>query len=177
MNRAQKQEFVSEFGEGLGKAQAFALMSFTKITVEQMTSFRLSLGKRNIKVKVVKNTLAKRALADSPFKDVAPSLKGPTLVVYGSDDPVTTAKAIFEWSGKEGFDLKVKQGVALGKILSEGDMKALSKLPGRNELYVSFLWALKSHPTRFLYALQDGPQRLGYAFGALKEKKAKEGQS
>jgi large subunit ribosomal protein L10 len=58
--------------------------------------------------------------------------------------------------------------------MSEAQLKALSKLPGKNELLVSFLWALNSGPTKFLYALQDTPRRLGYALNALKEKKAKE---
>jgi len=79
-----------------------------------------------------------------------------------------------EWVNKENFNVKLKSGIALNKVISEKEMVALSKLPGRNELLVSFLWALKSHPTRFLYALQDGPNRLGYALGALKAKKEKE---
>ncbi len=177
MNRTEKQDFVSDFAKGLGDAKAFALLSFNKITVEQMTSLRLSLSKANIKAKVAKNTLAKRVLADTPFKDLTSHLKGPTLFCYSPQDPVVTAKAIFQWIGKENFDLKLKGGAALGQVMSEAQMKALSKLPGRNELYVSFLWALKSHPTRFLYALQDTPKKLGYALGALKAKKEKESGS
>ena len=175
MNRTQKQEFVSDFGQGLGKAQAFALMSFNKLNAEQFSSFRLDLRKKNIRVQVVKNTLAKRVLADTAYKDLSKDLKGPTLIAYG-DDPILTAKALWEWAGKENFDLKIKSGAALGKTVTDTELKALSKLPGRNELLVSFLWALKSHPTRFLYALKDAPQRLGYAFGALKAKKETEGK-
>ena len=174
MNRTEKQEFVSSFAKDLGGAQAFALLSFNKISVEQMTSLRLALSKSKVSVKVVKNTLAKRVLGDSPFKALNTHLKGPTLFVYGAHDPVITAKSIMEWVGKENFDLKVKGGAALGQIMSEAQIKALSKLPGRNELYVSFLWALKSHPTGFLNALQDTPRKLGYALGALKAKKEKE---
>ena len=178
MNRAEKQEFVSDFAKGLSGAQAFALLSFNKITVEQMTSLRLALSKNKVNVKVVKNTLAKRVLDETPFKELNTHLKGPTLFVYGSQDPVITAKSIVEWTGKENFELKLKGGVALGQIMSETQIKSLSKLPGRNELYVSFLWALKSHPTRLLNALQDTPRKLGYALGALKAKKEKEsGQS
>lgn len=175
MNRAQKQQFVTDFGQGLSQAQAFALMSFNKLTVEQMTSFRLDLAKKNVSVQVVKNTLAKRVLAETPFKDLSKDLKGPTLIAYGAD-PIVTAKALYDWAGKENFDVKIKSGAALGKVVTEAEMKSLSKLPGRNELLVSFLWALKSHPTRFLYALQDTPRRLGYAVHALKVKKETEGK-
>jgi large subunit ribosomal protein L10 len=174
LNRAEKQDFVSDFAKGLSGAQAFALLSFNKLSVEQMTSLRLSLSKNKIKAKVVKNTLAKRVLGETTYKELNAHLKGPTLIVYGEQDPVITAKSIVEWIGKENFELKLKGGAALGQIMSDAQFKALSKLPGRNELYVSFLWALKSHPTRFLNALQDTPRKLGYALGALKAKKEKE---
>lgn len=176
MNRTQKEAFVTEFSEGIEKAQAFALLAFHKVTVEQMTAFRLSLKKSGIDVKVVKNTLAKRVLDRGPYKDLVGHLEGPTLVAYGPGDPVTTAKALWEWAKKDNFDVRVKGGAALGQSMTDKQIEALSKLPGKNELFVSFLWALKSHPTRFLYALQDAPQRLGYALAALQTKKEKEAQ-
>ncbi|NDD03945.1 MAG: hypothetical protein EB078_03485 [Proteobacteria bacterium] len=57
--------------------------------------------------------------------------------------------------------------------MSNEQLKALSKLPGKNELFVGFLWALKSSPTKFLYALQDTPRKLGYALVALRDQKQK----
>ncbi len=174
MNRAEKEAFVTNLSQQMGSAQAFALLSFSKLTVEQMTSFRLDLSKKSVAVKVVKNTLAKRVFDATAFKAVSSHFEGPTLVAYSNNDPVTTAKAIFEWIGKEGFDLKLKAGAALGQVMTQEQLKALSKLPGRNELYVSFLWGLKSSPTKFLYALQDTPRRLAYALVALKDKKEKE---
>jgi len=174
LNRAQKEAFVANFEDGVQKAQAFAVLSFTKLSVEQMTSFRLSLRKKDVQVKVVKNTLAKRVFDKTPFASVGTHLTGPTLVAYSAGDPVITAKAIQEWADKEGFNVKIKTGAALGQVMSAEQLKALSKLPGKNELFVGFLWALKSVPTKFLYALQDAPRRLGYALNALQEKKAKE---
>jgi large subunit ribosomal protein L10 len=176
LNRAQKETFVSEFSGGIDTAQAFAILSFSKLTVEQMTSFRLSLAKQNVRVKVVKNTLAKRVFDKTPFAAVGEHLVGPTLVVYGEGDAVMTAKAIAEWSGKEGFDVKVKTGAAMGQVMSQAQFTAMSKLPGRNDLLVMFLWALKAAPTNFLYALKDAPQRMGYVLGDLKAKKEKENQ-
>lgn len=176
MNRTQKEAFVADLAGGVEKAQAFALLSFGKLDVEQMTQFRLSLSKRNIRVKVVKNTLAKRVFDKTPYTNVIPFLEGPTLLAYGEGDPVVTAKAIMEWAEKENFNLKLKGGAAMGAPMTDTQLKALSKLPGKNELFVGFLWALKSGPTKFLYALQDAPRRLGYALGALREKKEKEGK-
>ncbi len=175
MNRAQKEAFVADLNQGISGAQAFAVMSFEKLDVEKMTAFRLSLRKKNVYVKVIKNTLAKRAFESTPYKDVSKVFEGPTLVAYSAGDPVVAAKAIMEWAGKEDVKLKLKGGAALGQVMSAAQITALSKLPGRNELLVSFLWALKSSPTKFLYALKDAPNRLGYALEALRQKKEKEG--
>ena len=173
MNRTEKEQFMSDLTKGVGGAQAIALMSFNKLTVEQMTLFRLELRKKNVRVKVLKNTLAKRVFADTPYKSVTEHLQGPTLLAYSDTDPVLASKAIMEWVGKENFDLKVKSGAALGQMMSSEQLKALSKLPGKNELFVGFLWALKSPPTKFLYALQDTPRKLGYALVALRDHKQK----
>lgn len=174
VNRSDKEAFVNDLNEGIKKANALAVMSFSKLSVEQMTQFRLGLAKQSIRVKVVKNTLAARAFEGSPYKEVVQSLEGPTLVAYSAGDPVLTTKAIWEWVEKENFNLKVKAGVALGQILTHEKLKALSKLPSKNELFVGFLCLLKSPPTKFLYALQDAPRRLGYVLAALKIKKEKE---
>jgi large subunit ribosomal protein L10 len=173
LNRTEKEQFMSDLTKGVGGAQAIALMSFNKLTVEQMTLFRLELRKKNVRVKVLKNTLAKRVFADTPYKSVTEHLQGPTLLAYSDTDPVLASKAIMEWVGKENFDLKVKSGAALGQMMSSEQLKALSKLPGKNELFVGFLWALKSPPTKFLYALQDTPRKLGYALVALRDHKQK----
>ncbi len=173
MNRTQKEAFVNDLKIGVEQSQAMALVAFSGLDVEKMTAFRLSLKKQNVKVKVLKNTLAMRVLESGPYKDLVPHIQGPTLLAYGANDPVVTAKAICEWAGKEGFALNIKAGAALGKPISLDQFKSLSRLPGRKELYVSFLWGLKMSPTKFLYALSDTPKRLGYALAAFRSKKEK----
>ncbi|MBY0370801.1 50S ribosomal protein L10 [bacterium] len=173
MDRSQKEAFLKDFTDQVATAQAMAVMSFNKLSVEQMTSFRLGLRKQGVRVKVVKNTLARRVLNETPLKGLSDNFTGPTLVAYSDGDAVVAAKAICEWLGKEGFDLNVKGGSALGQVMSPAQITALSRLPGKNELFVGFLWALKSAPTQFLYALQDTPRKLGYALGALKDQKEK----
>lgn len=174
MNRAQKEQFVTDLQADVDAAKAFAVMSFNKLNAEQISTFRLALRKQNVRVRVLKNTLAKRVFKTTPFNDVSVHFTGPTLLAYTDSDPVVAAKAIVEWVGKEHYDIKIKSGAALGQIMSAAQITALSKLPGKNELFVSFLWGLKSPPTKFLYALQDIPKRLGYALGALRDKKQNE---
>ncbi|MCB0418108.1 MAG: 50S ribosomal protein L10 [Bdellovibrionales bacterium] len=180
MKRAEKESFVTEFTKQIEKSQAFALLSFTKVDVETITAFRKSLREKNVRVKVVKNTLAKRVFKTTPYTTgLDADLKGPTMLAYADGaevDPVSTVKAIWEWADKEDFNVSVKSGAALGGVMTLQQLKALSLLPGRKELLVSFLFGLKHHPTRFLFALKDLPQRLGYGLNALKEKKAKEQQ-
>ena len=176
MKRAEKETFVSDLTKSVSGAQVLALLSFRKLTVEQMTNFRLSLRKQGgLRVKVVKNTLARRVFETTPYKGLSSHLKGPVLMAYGDGDPVLATKALWEWVGKENFDVQVHGGVALGQMMTKAQLNALSKLPGKNELLVSFLWCLKSSPTGLLNAVQDMPRKLGYALAALKDKKEKEG--
>jgi large subunit ribosomal protein L10 len=175
LKRAEKEAFVSDLQKSVGGAQALALLSFNKLNAEQFSNFRLTLRKKGLRVKVVKNTLAKRVFDATPYKELSDQLTGPVLMAYGDGDPVTAAKAIWEWVSIENFDVQVRGGVALGQVMSKDQIGALSKLPGKNELLVSFLWCLKSGPTGFLNAVQDMPRKLGYALGALKDKKEKEG--
>jgi large subunit ribosomal protein L10 len=177
LNRTEKEVFVGSLKEGVSGAKAFALMSFEKLDVERMTSFRLALRKKDVTVKVLKNTLARRVFDDGLYSELSQKLQGPILVAFSPGDPVETAKVIFEWAEraeKEGFGLRLQGGAALGKVISIDQLRTLSKLPGRNELLVGFLWALKSSPTNFLYALSDMPRRLGYALCALRDKREKE---
>lgn len=171
MNRAEKETFVGQLTKDIMAAKAFALMSFSKLNADQMTSFRLRLRRNNVRVKVLKNTLAKMVLERTPYRDMIPQLDGPTLIALGMGDPIITTQLVCEWADKQNFNLKIRGGMALGQILSDTQLKRLSKLPGRNELLVSFLWAANHHPTRFLYAGCDMPRRLGYALGALKTKR------
>jgi large subunit ribosomal protein L10 len=174
LNLAEKQEFVAKLTTDVTGSQAFALMSFGALDAEKMNSLRLGLRKQNVRVRVVKNTLARRVFKDTGQEDLAKNLSGPTMLLYSSSDPIQAAKAFQEWLKKDDFGLKVKSGLALGEKLDAAKLAALAALPGREELFVSFLWALKNGPTKFLYALQDTPRKLGYALAALKEKKEKE---
>ncbi len=177
MNRAEKEQFITDLGVGIDGCQALALLSFHKLNAEQFSAFRIGLRKKDVRVKVLKNTLAKKAFEKTPYKDVSAQLQGPVLLAYSDKDPVMATKAIYEWIGKENFDIKIKSGAALGQVMSADQLKALSKLPGKNELFSSFLYALKAAPTNFLYALQDTPRRLGYALGALRDKKENESKA
>lgn len=175
MNRAEKEAFVTDLTKSVGGAQALALLSFNKLNAEQFASFRIGLRKKGVRVKVVKNTLARRVFDATEHKALSEQFTGPVLMAYSDGDPVTTAKAIWEWVNVENFDVQVRGGVALNQVMSKDQLGALSKLPGRNELLVQFLWCLKSGPTSFLNAVQDMPRKLGYALGALEAKKKAEG--
>ena len=177
MKRSEKEAFVSKFNDNIKDSSAFALMAFEKLSVEAMTEFRLALRKKGVRVQVVKNTLAKRVFGKTDYSSLNEHFQGPTLVAYADKDgdAVETAKAIYEWVGRDGLEISVKGGVALGDVLSESQMSALSKLPGREQMLTGFLFALQDAPRRVLYAAKDMPQKMGYALAALKDKKEKEG--
>jgi len=168
---SKKQTFVSELSSKIKDANTFAILSFNKVNVATMTGFRIALKKQGLFVKVAKNTLLKRALDSTPYKELGSTLKGTSLIVYSHGDVVTSAKSIVEWLGKEDFSVDIKAAMAMGQIVDKSKLVALSKLPGRKELLTGFLFALTGVPKKVLFALEDAPRKLCYAIIALKEKK------
>ncbi len=172
LNRSQKEEIVAGAKEELALSQVFALLSFSSLSVEQMTALRLDLRKKNIRVQVIKNTLAKRILSNTPYEaSFSPLLTGSNLFIYSNDEPVSASKAVAAWISKDDVQLKVKGSVVFNQFISEKEFEQLSKLPSREQLLQRFLGALQSPASRILYAMQSAPTQLVRVMSALKDQK------
>jgi large subunit ribosomal protein L10 len=112
-------------------------------TVAELTRFRRTVDKNNAAVMVSKNTLLKRATANTEFKAIETIAKGPSTVVVGYEDPASPAKSVVEFlkATKKGT---VKGGVFEGKALSAEEVKALAELPSKDELLSSIMGGLDS---------------------------------
>lgn len=158
MNRQQKSQEVEDLKALFGDAQLMVLTEFSGLDVEQITVLRRSLRQAQAGYRVVKNTLARRALADTDLEPLTEHLTGPVAVAFSNEDPAATAKALTEFS-KDNPELELKIGLmAGGKILSADDVVALGKLPGKDQLRGMLLGTFTAVPRNFLGVLQ-GAQR------------------
>lgn len=170
MNRTQKTEAVQELTERFKKAELTILADYVGLTVAQMTALRRSLNKAQADLKVVKNTLAKRAVQDLEMKVLADYFVGNTAAITSATDPVTPAKALVDFA-KDNEKFKIKAGFLSGKLIQVNQIEALSKLPSREQMLSSMLGSLKAPAQNWVGVLAALPRKLATVLAAVRDKK------
>lgn len=169
MPTTQKVEKVEELAAALADAKAIYLADFTGIDVARVTDLRNKLREADVGYQVVKNRLAKRALEVAGLDGLDAYLNGPTAIAISKDDLIAPAKILQEVADEEG-QFEIKSGFADGKMLSSEDIKALSKLPSREELIVKVLGSVQSPLYGFASVLSGLLRNLAGVVAAIEEK-------
>jgi large subunit ribosomal protein L10 len=158
LNRNEKAAVVTDVAAQVARSQTLALAEYRGMTVEHLNVLRKQARDKGVYLHVLKNTLARRAVAGTPFEVASASMVGP--LIYGfSQDPVAAAKVIADFA-KGNDKLIVKAGAYAGKPLSADGVKALAAIPAREVLIAQVAGLLKSPM-----------QRLAGAVAALAKKK------
>jgi len=174
-NHIAKENFVKEFSGTLSGVQAAVVAHQAGITVEKVTALRAEMRKQKVTVKVVKNTLARKAVEGTPMAELKGSFKGPSVLVYTTHDPVAMAKALMDFANREKDKLVIQAGVLQGKLLSAKEVAALATIPPREVLLARMVGALQSPYAGFVYALSGILRKLVYALEAVRRKKEEQG--
>jgi large subunit ribosomal protein L10 len=171
VTREEKQAEITSLSEKFGRSKAAFLVDFKGMDVESVTKLRKTLKPINSEMKVVRNTLAIRALADhATIKPVLESkFVGTNAVVFAFEDPSAVAKALTAF-GKDVEAFQLKTGVMEGQSLDEKGIKYLSTLPGKNELRAMLLGALAAPATKLLGTMQAVPAGFVRVVNAYNEK-------
>ena len=128
-NLEQKQATVAEIGAQVAKAQAIVLAEYRSLPVGDMTALRKKARESGVYFRVLKNTLARRAVADTPFKELADKMSGP--LAYGiSADPVAVAKVLHDYA-KTNDKLVITAGAMPSVMMTPKQVAALASLPSR----------------------------------------------
>jgi large subunit ribosomal protein L10 len=154
ITRADKEQQVKAITEMYAKAKGAFIVDFKGIKVEQVTSLRKKLNKAESEMKVVRNTLAKRAFKDNPTaaKAFDSFLKGTNAIVFSYGEVTATAKALSEFA-KDVEVLQIKAGVMDGEALDEAKVKFLATLPGKDQLRAQLLALFKEPATQLARVL------------------------
>jgi large subunit ribosomal protein L10 len=152
-----KTEVIEELKARLDGVKTVLLTEYRGLTVQQLGDLRKQLRAVSAEYKVVKNRLARRAVAASELDAIGGQLKGPTGIVVSKDDPVAVAKAIHAFA-KTNQALVIKGGYVEGRMLAPDGLKALADLPSREALRAQLVGALAG-PLAQLVGLLQAPQR------------------
>ncbi len=158
ITREHKAKEIAGISERFGKSKAAFIVDFKGMSVEKVTSLRKQLAPLDAEMKVVRNTLALRALKDYPEMDSALNDKfvGTNAIIFAYGDAVSPAKALSDFA-KEAEELTIKTGVMDGKGLSEAQIKYLATLPGKDQLRAQLLGLFNAPMQKFLGTLQAVP--------------------
>jgi large subunit ribosomal protein L10 len=168
----EKDKIVQEIREKVSRSQIGILTDFKGLKVEEMTRLRRQLQDASAELKVVKNTLLRRAAADdSPLGPLLSKFTGPNALTLGYADPVALAKIMTKFS-QEKPQLEIKAAVLSGQLLSVKDLEALSKLPAREVLLAQFLGLLNGVPTALVTVLAGVIRNLLNVLVAYRDQKA-----
>ena len=157
MERAVKEATVAELAESWEGIRHAFLIDFRGMKVPEVTELRDKIRETGSKYRVVKNTLAKRAVQGTPLESLGEEFVGPTALAWHDTDPVSLAKVLVEVA-KGNKNLEFKAAVVDGQPLEKTGVAAVAALPSRDELIAKLMFLLESPLRRLAFVLQ-APQR------------------
>lgn len=151
LNKEDKQAVVAEVSAKVAKAQTMVLAEYRGITVGDLTKLRAKAREQQVYLRVLKNTLARRAVEGTPFAPLADQMTGP--LIYGiSEDAVAAAKVVNDFA-KGNDKLIIRSGSFEGNVLDKAGVQALATIPSREELLARLLGVMLAPVSGFARAL------------------------
>ncbi len=176
MNRTEKETFVVEFRERLDRSSVVYLTDFTGLNVKSMATLRQRLKESGAEYLVAKNRLMRRALEGTEFPDLGDALTGPSGVIFGYEDVVTTAKILSEFAKEHNDRPAFKLGVLENKLLGAAQLDRLAKLPPREQLLAELAGAFEAPMAALAAALEAKTQEMAGLLDAYKAQKQEAGE-
>ena len=169
LNLDQKKAVVAEVSAEVAKAQAIVVAEYRGLEVGNMTDLRREARKSGVYLRVLKNTLARRAVTGTPFEKLSEQMTGP--LIYGiSADPVATAKVLDTFS-KTNDKLVIRGGAMPNAVISAKEVKALASMPSREELIAKLLGTMQAPIATFARTLNEVPSRFVRTLAAIRDQK------
>ncbi len=168
----QKQDLVAEVGEQVAKAQTVVIAEYRNLTVANMTDLRRKARSAGVYLRVVKNTLARRAVEGTPFSGLADQMTGP-LAYSISTDPVSAAKVLSDYA-KTNDKLVIRGGAMANLVMSAQDVGRLASMPSREQLLAQLMGTMNAPVAKFVQTLNEVPGKFVRTLAALHEQREKQ---
>jgi large subunit ribosomal protein L10 len=170
LNLEQKKAVVVEVSEQVSTAQAIIVAEYRGLQVGEMTELRAQARKSGVYLRVLKNTLVRRAVEGTPFSGLANEMVGP--LVFGiSSDPVSAAKVLSDFA-KANDKFIIKAGAMPNQVMDVKGVQALASLPTREELLAKLLGTMQAPVAKFVRTLNEVPTKFVRGLAAVRDQKA-----
>jgi large subunit ribosomal protein L10 len=170
LNLEDKKALVTEVSAVAAQAQSVVAAEYRGLTVGQMTELRMKARQQGVYMRVVKNTLARKALAGTSFETLGPRLKGPLVLAFSKDDPGAAARVVKAFS--KDHDKLVATHVSLGgQVLAGADIDKVASLPTREQALAQLLGVLKAPIEKFVRTLAAPQTKLVRTIAAIRDQK------
>lgn len=169
LNLEDKKAVVAEVSEKVAHAQAIVLAEYRGLEVTHMTQLRAKARSQGVYLRVLKNTLARRAVTGTPFEKLSGHMVGP--LAYGiSKDPVAVAKVLNEFAkGNEKF--VIRAGAMPNHVMSAREVATLATMPSREELFAKLMGTMQAPIAQFVRTLNELPGKFVRTLAAVRDRK------
>ncbi len=170
LNFEQKKAIVSEVAEVADKAFSAIAAEYRGLTVDEMTDLRAQARNAGVYLRVVKNSLARRAFEGTEFECMSEGLSGPLVLAFAQEDPGSAARVINDFA-KDHEKLEVKLVSIGGKLLEPGEIKTLAKMPTYDQAISMLMAVMKAPVEKLARTMNEVPGKLVRTVAAVKDAK------
>ena len=173
LNLEDKRAIVVSVNAAAAEALSAVVADYRGLSVSEMTALRVKARETGVYLKVVRNTLAKRAVEGTEYECLSDSLVGPTILAFSQADPGAAARLIKDFA-KDHDALEVK-ALAVGGVAYEAkDIDVLAKLPNRDEALAQLMSVMQAPVAKFVRTVNEVPGKFVRTVAAVKDKKQQE---
>jgi len=165
-----KQQIVSEVNQAASSALSAVLADYRGVTVEDMTALRKNARANKVYLRVVRNTLLKRAVADTEFECIQGVLVGPTILAFSQEDPGAAARVLKDFA-KENDDFEIKALSVGGQLMDASQIDVLAKLPTVDQARSMLMSVMLAPVTKLARTMNEVPSKLTRAVAAVRDQK------
>ena len=165
-----KQQIVSEVNQAASRALSAVLADYRGVSVEDMTALRKNARENKVYLRVVRNTLLKRAVADTEFECIREVLVGPTILAFSQEDPGAAARVLKDFS-KENDDFEIKALSVGGQLMDASQIDVLAKLPTLDQARSMLMSVMLAPVTKLARTMNEVPSKVTRAVAAVRDQK------